>query len=89
VASKGASSVEASKEALIQPNASHRYQVSERDLPLSCPMPGMHLWNSHPRVYLPINKKSGEKTGEVKCPYCSAVYELVSESDDSRDNGTG
>ena len=24
------------------------------DLPLSCPMPGMYLWNSHPRVYLPI-----------------------------------
>jgi len=56
---------------LIQPNADHRYQVTAADLPLSCPMPGMHLWNSHPRVYLPV-----EATGSAKCPYCGAVYEL-------------
>lgn len=48
------------------------YQVTRADLPLSCPMPGQKLWNSHPRVYLPI-----EKTGEALCPYCSARYELV------------
>jgi uncharacterized Zn-finger protein len=29
------------------------------------------LWNSHPRVYLAI-----EKTGEAKCPYCGAEYLL-------------
>jgi len=34
-------------------------------------MPGMQLWNSHPRVYLPV-----EKTGWAKCPYCSAEYTL-------------
>jgi len=34
-------------------------------------MPGMNLWNSHPRVYLPI-----ETTGEAKCPYCGAVFSL-------------
>jgi uncharacterized Zn-finger protein len=39
---------------LIQPNAQHHYEVTVADLPLACPMPGMHLWNSHPRVYLPI-----------------------------------
>jgi len=39
---------------LIQPNAEHRYTVTEADLPLSCPMPGMYLWNSHPRVFLPV-----------------------------------
>src|SRR5215207_11073690 len=50
---------------LIQPNAQNQYTVTAADLPLSCPMPGMHLWNSHPRVYLPI-----EKTGWAKCPYC-------------------
>jgi len=38
---------------------------------LSCPMPGMTLWNSHPRVYLPI-----EDSGEERCPYCGAVYVL-------------
>jgi uncharacterized Zn-finger protein len=34
-------------------------------------MPQMILWNSHPRVYLPI-----EATGWAKCPYCSAEYTL-------------
>ncbi len=34
-------------------------------------MPNMSLWNSHPRVYLPI-----EDTGEAACPYCGAVYVL-------------
>ena len=56
---------------LIQPNAKNQYTVTPSDLPLSCPMPGMHLWNSHPRVFLPI-----EKTGWAKCPYCSAEYTL-------------
>jgi uncharacterized Zn-finger protein len=56
---------------LIQPNAQNQYIVTQSDLPLSCPMPGMHLWNSHPRVFLPI-----EKTGWAKCPYCSAEYTL-------------
>lgn len=58
-------------ENLIPANAQHRYQVRRGDLPLSCPMPGMYLWNSHPKVYLPI-----EETGEAKCPYCGAQYDL-------------
>jgi uncharacterized Zn-finger protein len=45
--------------------------VSAEDLPLCCPMPQMYLWNSHPRVYLPI-----ETSGWAKCPYCSAEYTL-------------
>ncbi len=36
---------------LIQPNAQNQYDVTAEDLPLSCPMPQMYLWNSHPRVY--------------------------------------
>jgi uncharacterized Zn-finger protein len=56
----------------IQANAENRYSVSRADLPLSCPMPAMALWNSHPRVYLPV-----EATGSAKCPYCGAVYYLV------------
>lgn len=56
---------------LDEPNASNTYEVTRRDLPLSCPMPSMKLWNSHPRVYLPV-----EKTGWAKCPYCSAEYTL-------------
>jgi uncharacterized Zn-finger protein len=58
-------------EKLIQPNAQHHYDITEDDLPLSCPMPGMYLWNSHPRVFLPV-----EVTGRAKCPYCSAEYTL-------------
>ncbi|WP_367280410.1 zinc-finger domain-containing protein [Sulfuricaulis sp.] len=59
------------EEKLIEPNAQMRYEVTRADLPLSCPMPGMSLWNSHPRVYLPI-----EDSGEERCPYCGAVYVL-------------
>lgn len=62
----------AANEKLIQPNAENHYQVTKADLPLSCPMPGMYLWNSHPRVYLPI-----EATGSAKCPYCGANYKLL------------
>lgn len=61
----------AGKPDLTQANSESRYEVQRADLPLSCPMPGMYLWNSHPRVYLPI-----EKTGEAKCPYCGADYFL-------------
>ena len=56
---------------LLQPNAQNQYEVSVLDLPLSCPMPQMSLWNSHPKVYLSI-----EQTGEAKCPYCGAEYTL-------------
>jgi uncharacterized Zn-finger protein len=56
---------------LIEPNAQNQYDVTLEDLPLSCPMPQMALWNSHPRVYLPI-----EASGWAKCPYCSAEYTL-------------
>jgi uncharacterized Zn-finger protein len=64
-------SVNVNQENLIEPNAQNRYEVTRADLPLSCPMPGMTLWNSHPRVYLPI-----EDSGEERCPYCGAVYVL-------------
>ena len=56
----------------LQANAAQRYQVTRADLPLHCPMDNMTLWNSHPRVYLPIE----EQGGKAKCPYCGAVYEL-------------
>lgn len=56
-------------------NTESHYNVSRSDLPLSCPMPQMELWNSHPRVYLPI-----EEAGKARCPYCGAVYELVDDT---------
>jgi len=59
-----------------QANSESRYTVTAADLPLSCPMSGMTAWNSHPRVFLPI-----EQTGEAICPYCGALYVLRSSAD--------
>jgi uncharacterized Zn-finger protein len=55
----------------IQANAQNRYEVTRADLPVHCPLPGMSLWNSHPRVFLPL-----EENAEARCPYCGAVYVL-------------
>jgi len=63
------------REELQPANAEKVYRVTKRDLPLHCPQPDSYLWNSHPKVYLPI-----EQTGQAKCPYCSASYELVEEA---------
>ena len=52
-------------------NEDRLVEVTEEDLPLHCPTPSMLLWNSHPRVYLPI-----ESTGEAMCPYCGTRYAL-------------
>lgn len=48
--------------------------ISEKDLPLRCPMPDMLSWNNHPRVFLQIEK---EPNKEIICPYCSTKYKLV------------
>ena len=47
-------------------------EVTAADLPLHCPLPSQKLWNTHPRVFLPV-----EATGEAKCPYCGTVYRLA------------
>lgn len=46
-------------------------EVVRNDLPLSCPMSNMTIWNAHPRVYLPI-----EEVGYATCPYCNTKYYL-------------
>jgi len=53
------------------PNDQSSYTIARQDLPLHCPLPEMSLWNSHPRVYLPI-----ENTGKAKCPYCGTDFVL-------------
>ncbi|MCB1583134.1 MAG: zinc-finger domain-containing protein [Marinicella sp.] len=55
-------------------NAEKVYHVKKQDLPLSCPSADMALWNSHPKVYLSV-----EKTGEAVCEYCGAKYILDAE----------
>ncbi len=59
---------------LREANAVKRYEVTRADLPIHCPMDNTTLWNSHPRVYLPI-----EDSGEARCPYCGALYVLKDE----------
>ncbi len=49
-------------------------EVTAHDLPLTCPMPGMALWSSHPKVVIPINHG-----GEVRCPYCGTLYRFKGE----------
>lgn len=59
---------------LKTPNAQKVYEVTTDDLPLHCPTTEMSLWNSHPRVYLPIDQAPNKR---VICPYCGAEYRLV------------
>ncbi len=54
----------------VPANAQSSYEVTAADLPLHCPMDNMSKWDSHPRVFLPMDK------GHAKCPYCGAEYLL-------------
>jgi uncharacterized Zn-finger protein len=63
---------DAADASLENANTEREYEVRREDLPLSCPTADQKLWNSHPRVFLPI-----EKTGAASCPYCGARYRLV------------
>jgi uncharacterized Zn-finger protein len=63
-----------SQTATAPANAEKRYTVTRADLPLSCPLPSMALWNSHPRVYLSIED---EPNGEADCPYCGSHFVLA------------
>ena len=63
------------QETLNPPNAERQVQVSAEQLPLHCPLPDAYLWNSHPKVYLPI-----EVAGTAICPYCGTRYRLADES---------
>jgi uncharacterized Zn-finger protein len=55
------------------PNDRRSYEITRRDLPLHCPLQGQSLWNSHPRVYIPIEEA---KDGRMICPYCSTEFVL-------------
>jgi uncharacterized Zn-finger protein len=50
-------------------------EVTAADLPLHCPLASQKLWNTHPRVFLPI-----EATRQARCPYCGTVYRLAGEA---------
>jgi len=56
-----------------QSNAESQVDVTKDQLPLHCPTPDSPLWNSHPRVFIPI-EEPGE---EAACSYCGTVYRMV------------
>lgn len=57
-----------------QPNASALVEVTRDELPIHCPTPASSLWNSHPRVYIPL-----DDSPEASCSYCGTVFRLVDE----------
>jgi len=63
----------ANQSAYSTPNAKNALEVKAEDLPIHCPVEGSSLWNSHPRVYIPVL----ENGGEAKCPYCGAIFKLI------------
>ena len=50
-------------------DTARQVDVTEKDLPLHCPMPGAPLWARHPRVFLDV-----AKTGQALCPYCGTKF---------------
>lgn len=48
------------------------YQVSEKDLPLSCPRKEENTNGSHPKIYLKL-----DDSGEATCQYCGSNYVLT------------
>jgi len=61
-----------------KPCTARYYEITESDLPLSCPTKDMRIWDGHPRVYLPI-----EQQGHAQCPYCGANFYFKDHSSSS------
>ncbi len=55
-----------------QSNSESLVEVTKDQLPLHCPTPDSALWDSHPRVFIPL-----EESNEASCSYCGTVYRLV------------
>ena len=50
-------------------DTSRLVELTQKDLPLHCPLPEAPLWARHPRVFLDV-----VKTGAALCPYCGTKY---------------
>ncbi len=57
-------------------NDSARVEVKASELPIHCPTPDAPLWNSHPRVYIPLEDAPD---GVATCSYCGTEFVLVRE----------
>jgi len=58
-----------------QPNSETVVSVTREQLPMHCPQPGSALWDSHPRVFIPL-----EESGEGTCSYCGTQFRLVDDA---------
>jgi len=56
------------------PNAQSRIEVSPDQLPMHCPTPDTPLWNSHPRVFIPLGDSPD---GTATCEYCGTEFVLI------------
>lgn len=63
---------------LETPNRVRQQKINADSLPLHCPLPGASLWDSHPRVFLPIEDAPD---GRIRCPYCGTLYILQRSAD--------
>lgn len=61
-------------EGLRTANAQRSIKVTAADLPLHCPQKDSTLWNSHPRVYIPLEDAPDKR---MICPYCGTEYILI------------
>jgi len=50
-------------------DTARQVEVTGKDLPLHCPLPGAPLWARHPRVFLDVVKE-----GRALCPYCGTTF---------------
>ncbi len=56
--------------------AAESVKLKPSELPAYCPTEEMGLWNSHPRVYIPLDEKK-----EASCPYCGTLFTLVEDAE--------
>lgn len=64
-----------------QPNTQTLVEVTSDELPVHCPTADSSLWNSHPRVYIPL-----DEAPEASCSYCGTVFRLVARKGESDEN---
>lgn len=62
-----------------EPNDTRRIRVHSADLPVHCPLPEMSLWNSHPQVYIPLEKPGDHEI----CPYCGTRFMLEADDEET------
>jgi uncharacterized Zn-finger protein len=48
--------------------------ITVENLPLTCPMSQVSLWDAHPKVTLAFDEHN-----LASCPYCGARYKLTGE----------